>query len=135
MTGVAGGAADVGGAWAELEKASVGAHWALARAVGETEVQAGAGAWEGGEVRALGPRREAGRRVSEAWGEPLSVGEGWRMPGPGLDCWSRCDVETGAGLQTGPGGVRGFEGSWELETGRPCSSPGSSPDCALGLTP
>lgn len=125
----------MGGAWAELEKESVGAHWALAEAADVTVFQAGAGAGEGEEVRALGPRREAGRRVSEAWGEPLSVGEGWRMPGPGLDCWSRCDVGTVAGPQIEPGGVRGFEGSWGPETGRPGSSPGSSPDCALGLTP
>lgn len=129
------GAADVGGAWAEPEKESAGAHWALAGAAGETVFQAGAGAGEGEEVRALGPRREAGRRVSEAWGEPLSVGEGWRLPGPGLECWSRCDVGTGAGRQTEPGGARGYEESWEPETGRPGSSPDSSPDCALGLTP
>lgn len=129
------GAADAGDAWAEPEKESVGGHWALARAADGSVFQADAGLGEGEEVKALDPRLKAGRRAFEAWEEPLSVGEGWRMPEPGPDCWSRCDVGTGAAPQLGPGGVRGYEGSWEPETGRPGSSPGSAPDCALGLTP
>lgn len=133
--GVSEGAADAGGVWAELEKESVGGHWALARAADGSVFQAGAGLGEGEEVMARDPRLKAGRRVSEAWGEPLSVGEGWRMPGPGLGCWSRCDVGTGAALQIEAEGVRGCEGSWEPETERPGSSPGSAPDCALDLTP
>lgn len=103
-------AADAGVVWVELERASVGAHWESVEDEDGTESQTGAGVGEGEEVRALGPRREAGRRACEAWGEPLSVRGGWRMPGPGQDCWSRCGVGTGAG-PTKPGAMWGDEGS------------------------
>lgn len=61
----------------------VGEDWVLVEAGGGTAVQAGAGAGEGGAVRALGPGREAGLRASEAWGEPLNVGVGGLRPEPG----------------------------------------------------
>lgn len=51
-------------------------------------------------------------------------------PGPGQDCWSGSDAGTGAEQQ-----IAADEGSWGLEAGALGSSPGSSPDCALGLTP
>lgn len=149
MTGAGGalldwGAAGEGDGWGGQETVDVGGGLALAGAGDGAEVQAGAGAGEGGAVRALGPGREAGLRASEAWGEPLSVeADEWR-PGPGMGRWSGSEEGTGVGgLEVvgaavaggGLGEVRVDWGCWLQGVGGPCSSPGSSPGCALGLTP
>lgn len=138
------GAVGEGDGWGGRAMAGVGEGWALVGAGDGTTDQAGAGAGEGGVARALGPEREAGLRASEAWVEPPSVGAGVMRPGPG---WGRLSVsdkgrgvggwmalavaEAGAGLV----GVEADSGYWMQGVGGPCSSPGSSPDCALGLRP
>ena len=120
----------------------VGEGWASVMAGGETAVQADAGAGEGGAARALGPGREAGLRASEAWEEPLNVGAGGLRPGPWLGCSPGSSWGTGAGGWTAGaesggclGGAKADWGCWLQGVGRPCSSPGSALDCALGLTP
>lgn len=122
--------------------ADVGEGWVSAEAWGGTAGQAGAGAGEGGAARALGPGQEAGLRASEAWGEPLSVGAGGSRPEPGRGRLFGSGEGTGAGGRV-PGAAvwGGFErpkvdqGCWMQGAGGLGNSPGSSPDCALGLTP
>lgn len=72
-----------GGALGGQVMVDVGEGWASVVAGGGTAVQAGGGAGEEGAARALGPGREAGLRVSEAWEEPLNVGASGLGPGPG----------------------------------------------------
>lgn len=111
-------------------------------ASGGIALQAGAGAGEGGLVRALGPGQEAGLRVTEAWEEPLSVGAGglkaeWARlagfeEGTGSGGWM---AGAGAVTRGGLGGTKVDWGCWVQAAGCLCNSPGSSPDCVLGLTP
>lgn len=136
-----------GGGLGGLATVDAGEGWASAVAEGETAVQAGAGAGagEGGAARALGPGREAGLRASEAWGEPLSVGAGGLRPEPGWGRLPGSNEGRGAGGRmavpvAGTEGVLGGwakadQGCWVQGVGGPCSCPGSSLDCALGLTP
>lgn len=135
-------AAGEGGGSGGQGTGDVGEGWVSAEAWGGTAVQAGAGAGEGGVARALGPGQEAGLRASEAWGEPLNVGAGGSRPEPGQGCLFGSGEGTGAGGRTPGAAVRGASeranvdwGCWTQGAGRPGNSPGSSPDCALGLTP
>lgn len=66
----------VGGASGGRVMVDVGEGWVSVMAGGGTAVQAGGGAGEEGAARALGPGREAGLRVSEAWEEPLNAWAG-----------------------------------------------------------
>jgi len=120
----------------------VGGGWASAEAGGGTATRSAAVAGDGEVARALGPGREAGLRASEAWGEPLSGGAGWWRPEPepGSVRLSGAVSGTGAGGQKAGarGGLGGAEADWGGRIqglGGPCRYPGSSPDCALGLTP
>lgn len=116
----------------------VGEDWASAEAGGGTADRAGAG--EGGVARALGPGQEAGLQASEAFGEPRSWWAGaWRLE-PGRGRLSGSDEETRAegrpaGVRGGTGGAEADWGCWTPGVEGSCSSPRSSPDCALGLTP
>lgn len=91
-------------------------------------------------ARALGPGQEAGLQVPEAFGEPLTWGAGEWRPEPGRGRLSGSDEGTQAdgrpaGVWGGTGGVGADWGCWMPGVGGSCSSPRSSPDCALGLTP
>lgn len=80
--------------------------------------------------------------MSEAWVKPPNGPSGARKPEPGY----RPSTWSDEGMQVEEWGVRAVverglgsgDDGWRRRmqrVGAPCSSPGSSPDCALGLTP
>lgn len=97
---------------------------------------------EGKVPRALcrGPGTKT--RVAEVWVEPRSGSAGVWKPEPGYCTLTLCDEGMQAEgwtiravVERGLGSADDDWRRWMQRVGGPCSSPGSSPGCALGLTP
>lgn len=114
MTGADGARIDLdavgeGAALGEQAKVDVGEGLESAVAGDGTAAQAGAGTGEGEGARALGPEREAGLRVSEAWEEPLGAQAGASRPEPGRS--RSCGSNEGTGAEGRVAGVGRGEGT------------------------
>lgn len=98
--------------------------------------QAGFDNVEGKVLRALCRGQGTKMWVSEAWVEPQNVSSGGYCPLTLSD--KRMQAEgrmIRAVVERGLGSVDDDWRWWMQRVGGPCSSPGSSPDCALGQTP
>lgn len=96
-----------------------------------------AGVGEEEVVRSPGSGQEAGLQGSEGRGEPQSVEEAGPESEPGQSCLLGSEEGLGSGRRR-PRAAAGREldlRCWIQEAEGPCSSPGSVPDSALGLTP